>query len=43
MVMTPHGCGMGIPICPGGGTSPISSGVRFVLSIITPTPTFAAF
>lgn len=32
---------MGIP--PGPGTIPISSGVNEVLSIITPTPTFAAF
>ena len=38
-----QGWGMGIPMCPGGGTSPISSGVRLELSIITPTPTFAAF
>ena len=38
-----HGWGMGMGRCPGGGTRPISSGVRAALSIITPTPTLAAF
>ena len=38
-----HGWGMGMGRCPGGGTRPISSGVMAALSIITPTPTLAAF